>query len=535
MSLPWYHTTTIYQIYPRSFYDSNGDGIGDLPGVIQKLDYLRDLGVETVWLSPFFASPQQDFGYDISDYLSVAPEYGTLDDALRLIEEAHRRGMRVLFDLVMNHTSDQHPWFKESGSSRHNPKADWYIWRDRPNNWRSLTGGSGWHYAPERDQYYWASFLPFQPDLNYRNPEVRQAMFDIARFWLRHGVDGFRLDIFNVIYKDAQFRNNPFTFQIIPSVDNPSGFFQEARYNLNQPESFLLARELRQVCDEFGPKLTLGEVSGRREVIRRYLGDTENDGLTLVFDFAMLNFRFRAEYFRRLIAEIEAAYPPPFMPVYVFSNHDRRRSMTRLRGDFRKARLLATLQLTVRGVPCLYNGEEIGMTDLPLPLDTALDPLGRKYRFLPRFLFDWMGMTINRDDVRTPMQWDSSPNAGFSSGPCTWLPVHPNYHTINVAAQQADPASLLNTIRTVLRLRRDHLPLREGSLRLLGDLPAQVLGYTRQTTDEPIAILLNFSEQPCSFPFPNGEILFHLRPGDDLKAGTARLEGLGGLIARLSS
>ncbi len=535
MSLPWYHTTTIYQIYPRSFYDSNGDGIGDLPGILQKLDYLHELGFETLWLSPFFASPQKDFGYDISDYLSIAPEYGTLDDAFCLIEETHRRGMRIVFDMVMNHTSDQHPWFLESRTSRHNPKADWYLWRDQPNNWHSLTGGSGWRYAPERDQYYWASFLPFQPDLNYRNPDVKRAMLEIVRFWLSRGVDGFRLDIFNVIYKDAEFRNNPLKFQLIPSVDNPSGFFQEARYNLNLPESFLLAKELRQVCDEFGPKLTLGEVSGKREIIRKYLGETENDGLTLVFDFAMLNFRFQADYFRRLIADLEAAYPAPFMPVYVFSNHDRRRSMTRLKGDARKARLLVTLQLTVRGVPCMYYGEEIGMTDLPLPFHSALDPLPHKYRFVPRFVFDLLGLTINRDDVRTPMQWDASPNAGFSSAPHTWLPVHPNYRTVNVAAQQADPGSLLNTVRAILALRRAHASLREGTLQLLDGLPAQVLGYTRQVSEERLAILLNFGEQTCAFPFSTGQVLFRLTPEDNLEAGAARLAGLGGLIVHFGS
>ena len=229
MTLPWYHKTSIYQIYPRSFMDSNGDGIGDLQGIIQKLDYLRDIGFETLWVSPFFASPQQDFGYDVSDYLSIAPEFGKMNDAFQLIEETHRRGMKIVFDLVLNHTSDQHPWFLESRSSRDNPKADWYLWRDKPNNWHSMTGGSGWHYAQERGQYYWSSFLPFQPDLNWRNPEVKQTMFDIARFWLEKGVDGFRLDIFNTIYKDAEFRNNPFTFKLAPTPDDPSGYFQKAQ------------------------------------------------------------------------------------------------------------------------------------------------------------------------------------------------------------------------------------------------------------------------------------------------------------------
>ncbi len=500
MNTPWYYKTTIYQIYPRSFRDSDGDGIGDLRGVIEKLDYLRDLGFETLWLSPFFASPQRDFGYDISDYLSISPEYGKMDDALELIEEVHKRDMRIVFDMVMNHTSEKHPWFKESRSSRTNPKADWYVWRDKPNNWHSLTGGSGWHYAPERGQYYWASFLPFQPDLNYRNPEVKQAMFDIVRFWLGKGVDGFRLDIFNAIYKDAEFRGNPFAFQVIPTEDNPSGFFQKAQYNLNLPESFEFAQELRSVCEEFGERLTLGEVSGTRETIRKYLGGTRNDGLTLVFDFAMLNFRFRADYFRRLIADLEAAYPDPFTPVYVFSNHDRRRSMTRLDGDVRKAKLLAMLQLTVRGVPCMYYGEEIGMTNLSLPFGTALDPVPRKFKFIPRLVPDLLGLTLNRDEVRTPMQWDASPNAGFSSAEKTWLPVNPNYPNVNAEKQNGDSQSLLNAVRALLKLRKEFASLREGALELLDGLPKSILGYARKSENEMVIVLLNFSEREKEIP-----------------------------------
>jgi alpha-glucosidase len=382
--IPWYHTTTIYQIYPRSFHDSNGDGLGDIQGIIQKLDYIHDLGFESIWISPLFASPQADFGYDISDYTDIAPEYGTLADALQLIEETHKRSMKIIFDMVMNHTSSGHAWFKESRSSRDNPKADWYLWRNKPNNWQSLTGGSGWHYAKERGQYYWASFLPIQPDLNYRNPEVKKTMFDIVRFWLAKGVDGFRLDIFNVIFKDADFRDNPFTFKLIPSEDDPSGFFQEVRYTVNQPESFAFAKEFRNVCNEFGERLSLGEVSGNRKIIRKFLGDeTSNDGLTLVFDFGMLNFKFTADYFRNLIRMMEENYPDPFMPVYVFSNHDRTRSIKQLDNDARKARLLHLLQLTVRGVPCMYYGEEIGMTNLPQPFKTALDPIPHKFTFLP--------------------------------------------------------------------------------------------------------------------------------------------------------
>jgi len=533
MSLPWYQKTSIYQIYPRSFRDSNGDGIGDLQGILQKLDYIRDLGFETIWVSPFFASPQADFGYDISDYTAIAPEYGSMADALQLIEETHRRGMKIVFDMVMNHTSSEHAWFKESRSSRDNPKANWYIWRDKPNNWNSLPGGSGWHYAPERSQYYWASFLPFQPDLNYRNPEVKATMLNVVRFWFSQGVDGFRLDIFNAIYKDESFRDNPFTFQFLPTEEDPSGFFQEVKYSLNQPESFEFAREFRNVCDEFGARLSVGEVSGSRTTIRKFLGGTQNDGLTLVFDFAMLNFDFTADYFRRLLLDIEAAYPAPaFAPVYVFSNHDRRRSMSRLNGDIRKAKLLHLLQLTVRGVPCMYYGEELGMTDLPQPFASALDPVARKFKFLSRFVPDLLGLTINRDEVRTPMQWDATPNAGFSSAPKTWLPVNGNYPDVNVERQDRDSRSLLNTIRALNKLRNAEPSLREGALEILDGLPANLLGYVRKFQSEKVIVLLNFDEREKDVRLASSNCLFKLSPGDEIKTEAIHLDGFGGMIVK---
>ncbi len=548
MTIPWHHKTTIYQIYPRSFYDSNGDGIGDIPGIIQKLDYVHELRFETIWISPFFASPQADTGYDVSDYTDIAPEYGTMCDALQLIDEVHKRGMRIVFDMVMNHTSIEHPWFKESRSSRGSPKAGWYIWRDsplpmgegpgvrvKPNNWQSMTGGSGWHYVRERGQYFWASFLPFQPDLNYRNPEVKEAMFNIVRFWLGKGVDGFRLDIFNVIYKDAEFRDNPFTFKLMPTEDDPSGFFQEAKYTLNQPESFEFARELRNVCNEFGERLLLGEVSGNKQIIRKFLGKENNDGLTLVFDFEMLGFKFTAEYFRELIRNTEKHFPDPFMPVYVFSNHDRRRSIHRLGDDTRKAKLLHMLQLTVRGVPCMYYGEEIGMTNARFPFATALDPIPHKFKFLPRFVFDMLGLTINRDEVRTPMQWDGTRNAGFSSAEKTWLPLHGNYRGVNAEKQSDAKDSLLNTIRTLLKIRREKRPLQEGSMKLMDNLPAGVLGYARKFGDENILVLLNFAEQEIEFQFENHECIFKLSQRDERKENTIYLDGLSGMILKANA
>ncbi|NTW09470.1 MAG: alpha-glucosidase, partial [Anaerolineaceae bacterium] len=524
--------TTIYQIYPRSFFDSNGDGIGDLRGILQKLDYISGMGFETIWLSPFFVSPQQDFGYDISDYTAIAPKYGTTTDVQQLIEAVHQRGMKIVFDLVMNHTSSEHPWFTESRSSRHNPKADWFIWRDRPNNWQSMTGGSGWHYARGRNQYYWASFLPFQPDLNYRNPQVKETMLEIVRFWLKLGVDGFRLDIFNVIYKDAEFQNNPFSLKLAPTEDDPSGFFQETKFNLNQPESLEFARELRHTCDEFGEVMLLGEVSGRRSLLRNYLGGDANNGLGLIFDFGMLNFKFEAGYFRELIRDIEHHFPAPFMPLYVFSNHDRRRSMCRLGGDVRKAKLLHTLQMTVRGVPCTYYGEELGMTDLPMSVRTALDPLPRKFKLIPHFVFDWMGTTINRDEVRTPMQWDGTQHAGFSQARQTWLPVNGNYREINVQKEKDQDRSLLNTIRALLKIRRMERTLQEGSLELLDDLPRGVLGYQRHHKAETVVILMNFTDQPRLLTMKYQECLFKLTALAGERSEAIRLDGFGGVILR---
>jgi alpha-glucosidase len=530
--LPWFHKTTIYQIYPRSFYDSNGDGIGDLQGILQKLDYIQELGFETLWISPFFASPQADFGYDISDYTSIAPEYGTMEDALQLIGEVHRRGMRIVFDMVMNHTSIEHAWFKESRSSRDNPKAGWYIWRGQPNNWKSVTGGSGWHYVEERGQYFWASFLPFQPDLNYHNPEVKLAMLDVVRFWLSRGVDGFRLDIFNYIFKDAGFRDNPFSLKLLPSEEDSSSFFQQAKYTVNQPESFAFAKEFRAVCDEYGKKLSIGEVSGGSQTIRRFLGGERNDGLTLVFDFGMMDFRFTVDYFHNLIREMELQYPSPFMPVYVFSNHDKRRSMSHLGGDVRKARLLHTLQLTVRGVPCMYYGEELGMTDARLPFTTALDPIPHKYKFIPRFVFDMLQLTINRDEVRTPMQWDGGQNAGFSTSDRTWLPVHDNYKRINVKVEGQDTQSLLNTIRSLLKIRRQERALQEGDLVLLDGLPENVLGYTRSFEKERVFILLNVENREKRFSTDATEVVFNLTATSQLNGKMVTLDAYGAMILK---
>jgi glycosidase len=531
--LPWYHSTTIYQVYPRSFYDTNADGIGDIQGIIAKLDYIKSIGYETLWCSPFFKSANVDFGYDITGYTEIDPLAGDMSDALQLIDEVHKRGMKIVLDMVMNHTSMEHPWFKGSSSSRDNPKADWYIWRDKPTNWYSMTGGTGWHYSAGRDQYFWASFLPFQPDLNYRNPEVKKTMLENVKFWLDKNIDGFRLDIFNVIYKDAEYRDNPFKFKILPSESDPSSFFQQAKYSINQPETAGFARELRAVCDEYGSRMLLGEVFGDRQTIRRFAGAEKNDGLGLVFDFEMLPFKFNAAYFHTLIANLEKDFPYPFMPVYVFSNHDRRRSIRRIGNDLRKAKVLHLMQLTVRGVPCMYMGEEIGMTDARYPYSTSLDPIGQKYKAVPRIVFDIAGETMNRDEVRTPMQWDASKNAGFSNAERTWLPLHENYKEVNVASAMKDENSLLEMVRQVLSLRNEIAALHSGSLELISDLPKGVLAYKRIQNGEELLIAVNFTESKKEFPLPgHWSKLFSLVKEDGIENGSVGLSAFGGMVLK---
>jgi oligo-1,6-glucosidase/alpha-glucosidase len=503
---PWWHKTTIYQVYPRSYVDSNGDGIGDLQGILSRLDYIKDLGFETIWISPFFSSPQGDFGYDVSDYTSIAPEYGSLAETEELISEVHARGMRILFDLVLNHTSIQHPWFQESRSSRDNPKKDWYIWRDGrgnrpPNNWMAIPGGSGWHYEAARDQYYYTSFLPFQPDLNWRNLEVKNAMFDVVRFWLEKGVDGFRLDIFHAIYKDSSFRDNPLSIHFIP-VDDQKGFFQEWTYTINQPEVFELSVELRSVLDEYSPdRMLVGEVFGSDENVRKFLGNRQ-DGLHLIFLWELLNLKARAGYLRGVIRHYERHYPDPYLPVYVFGNHDCKRVISHVTGDSRIARLLAVFQLTVRGVPVTYYGEEIGMADADLPRRSSLDPIGQKYRYIPNILTNALGLYINRDGCRTPMQWDDSQNSGFcGEGVTPWLPVNPDYWCKNVQTQRSDDESILNTYRRLLRLRGMMEVLQTGAIQILEDpeIDPDLLVYQRGGGDDCVLVVINFSDRAITF------------------------------------
>lgn len=541
--VPWWKRTTVYQVYVRSFADTNGDGIGDLPGVLRRLDYLQSLGVETLWLSPFFESPQADFGYDITDHYSIAPEYGSLEDCRALIREAHARGMKIVLDMVLNHTSDEHPWFLESKSSRSpgNPRRDWYIWQDGrtsggkapPNNWRSMLGGSGWRYDRGTDQWYFASFLGCQPDLNYRNPDVKAAMLGVVRHWLAEGADGLRLDIFNAIFKDESFADNPFSFRAVPTEDNPHGFFQRHHHTIDHPDTIAFAHELRGVVDEFRdpPRFLVGEVFGDARTLKRYCGEAA-EGLHLVFLFKTLRTRVSGRAVRALIQELEAEFPEPFSPTYVFGSHDRPRIAHRLRSHTDKAKLLAALQLTVRGVPFIYYGEEIGMENHDIPLHEGLDPVAARFRYVPEPVVGWLrghGILLNRDQCRTPMQWDDGPNAGFAPPAAKpWLPVHPASPSRNVAAQDRDPGSLLSCYRHLLALRRVQPALQSGALEWIDTprLPDDVVAYRRITRDaagrSSVDVFLNFSKReiPLDLASQAGRTLFSNRRGEQKDAPT---------------
>jgi len=528
MDTTWWKETTVYQVYPRSFQDTTGNGIGDLEGIISRLDYIQDLGIETIWISPFYPSPQEDIGYDISDYYDVSSEYGSLEIFDRLLAEVHRRGMKLVMDMVMNHTSIHHPWFRQSESSRDNPKRDWYVWRDGrkpggkapPNNWRSMVSGSGWHYHSQTDQWYWASFLPFQPDLNYRNPEVKQEMFNVLRFWLNRGVDGFRLDIIGAVYEDPLFRDNPLTLKLLPDEENTGFLFRSYERTQNHPDNFEFARELRAVVDEYSapPRVLIGETFGSPRVLRQYCGSDGPDGLHLVFLFKTMVTPFKAWAFRRVVEEFEAVFPAPFIPTYVYSNHDRFRRYSVLGKDSRKAKLNAVFQLTVRGVPFIYYGEEIGMRQGKIkPADTR-DAVARHIGTFPAVKLKLINRLTNgavqRDGCRTPMQWDSSEAAGFTLPSTTpWLPLNDDAVWVNAAEQRQRPNSLYNTYKELLQLRAEHPALRQGTVELLpkDSLPKALLAYTRSNEEEQLLVLLNFSNSQQSLAQPLSELLSGVR------------------------
>ena len=535
----WWQKTTIYQVYPRSFKDTNTDGIGDLQGIISKLDYIKELGFETIWISPFFQSPQQDWGYDVSDYLNIAPEYGDLSDVVRLIHEIHQRDMYILFDFVLNHTSDQHPWFQESRSSRKSPKRDWYIWRDgqgsrAPNNWKAQIGRSGWNFDPGTDQWYYASFLPFQPDLNFRNPDVKEAMFNIARYWLDKGVDGFRLDIFHCLFKDEYFRDNPWSYHLLPQ-NSMAGFFQDWKYNLNQQDTIQFAHDFRKVIDSYTPeRMLLGELFGDDDMIRDYLGEDQK-GLHLVFSWDLMDLKLKAGHFRDIIRHYETEFPAPYTPVLVLGNHDRKRLVSRLGENTRLAKLLTLYQFTLRGIPVTYYGDEIGMSDVYIPGKYAKDPIGKLYRWLPEFVLDHLNLFVNRDRCRSPMQWDESENAGFSKpGVNPWLPINNNFTRVNVRSETEDEESLLNFFKHLLFLRQESKAIQEGAIELIDcpDIEDQLLAYKRQCEQEVVLVLINLSGTNCKFTNNTEcrQAVFQIGNHDISSEGQIRINPWSGLI-----
>jgi len=488
---PWWKTGVIYHIYVRSFADSNGDGIGDLPGLIGRLDHFGEdgLAVDAIWLSPIFPSPDTDFGYDIADYCAIDPRYGSLADLDRLIQEAGRRGIRVLLDLAINHTSSRHPWFLESRSAASNPKRDWYVWRPArngrpPNNWQSVFGGRAWTWDAATRQYYHHLFLPEQPDLNWRNPEVRRALMDVVRFWLDRGVHGFRLDVFNAWYEHPEYPDNP------PRLGLRAFDRQAHIHDIDQPEMFEALAELRTILDSHPECMAVGELFGEDPYhAAHYCGD---DKLHMVFNFEFTRSPWKPAALLRRVLRWEDALGDSGWPCYVLGNHDLSRIVSRVgRGDpDAHAKLGAALLLTLRGTPFIYYGEEIGMADIRLSRDQILDPPGRRY---------WP-FYEGRDGCRSPMQWDGSTNAGFSTGK-PWLPLHPGHPHRNVHCQSRDPASPYSFYRSLLRLRRNSPALLRGDFHPLTIHPRGGLAYLRRAAGEQALIVFNFSNRELGLTF----------------------------------
>ncbi|GLQ51725.1 alpha-glucosidase family protein [Dyella flava] len=534
---PWWRGAVIYQIYPRSFLDTNHDGVGDLPGIIQRLDYVASLGVDAIWIAPFFRSPMADFGYDIADYRDVDPLFGTLDDFDHLLSKAHGLGLKVMIDQVLSHTSDQHAWFKESRESRDNPKADWYVWADAkpdgsaPNNWLSLFGGSAWQWEPRRGQYYLHNFLAAQPDLNFHNPDVRAAVLDDVRFWLDKGVDGLRLDAINFCFHDRLLRDNP------PkpkdkrvgrgfSPDNPYAF-QYHHYNNTQPENLDFLGELRNLLDRYPTAVTLGEISSE-DSLATMAEYTRAHRLHMGYSFELLSSDFSATYIRHTVEQLEAQVNEGW-PCWAISNHDVERVLTRWgngNASPRMANLLTAMLCSLRGSVCVYQGEELGLTEAEVPFEALRDPYG--ITFWPNFK--------GRDGCRTPMPWDNSAFAGFSDV-TPWLPIEPAHQALTVAQQEADPDSMLHGFRHFMQWRTGLPALRLGTIRFL-DVPEPLLAFVRSHDGEQILAVFNLGKQTQALSLPGFETAQTLA-GHGLQQGTLangrlQLPGHGVLFARLT-
>jgi glycosidase len=516
----WWRNGVVYQIYPRSFMDANGDGVGDLEGIRRRLDHLAWLGVDAIWISPFYPSPMADFGYDIADYCDVDPLFGTLADFDRMLADAHAKGIRVVVDWVPNHSSDRHPWFAESRASRTSPKRDWYVWRDAkpdgalPNNWLSTFGGPAWELDPKTGQYYLHSFLKEQPDLNWRNPELVRAMHATLRFWLDRGVDGFRTDVGHRIAKDPALRDNP------PNLDVPepyrNGFLGQLHlHDENHPDVHAMYRDIRRLLDAHPERMMVGEIYIMDPAeVAKYLG--RGDELHLAFNFSFLRAPWDATRFGAEVAKFEALCPAEGWPTWTLSNHDVPRHATRydhpVLGDAR-ARLAALLLLTLRGTPFLYYGEEIGMRNVPIAPAQMQDPLART-----------LHPNLCRDGERSPMCWEPA-GAGFSAAARTWLPLGPQPSGTDVATQRGDRASLLWLYKDLLALRRAHPALHRGAWRAL-DAPEGVLAFERRSHAQVARVALNFASAACRVPLGAGRVAGgrHTRPGAALPGDADALE-----------
>lgn len=489
----WWQSGVIYQVYPRSFQDTNGDGVGDLTGIERRLDHLVSLGVDAVWLSPIYPSPMVDFGYDVADYTGVDPLFGTLGDFDRLVAAAHARGLRLLMDFVPNHSSDRHPWFIESRSSRDSPKRDWYIWRDPgpdggpPNNWISDFGGSAWAWDAATGQYYYHAMLVEQPDLNWRNPDLRRAMLAAMRFWFDRGVDGFRVDILWHMIKAADFPDNPANPDWRPGMADMHKVLQ--LHSTDQPEVFAVAAEMRALADGYGDRVLVGEIYLPVERLMAYYGK-DGEGVHLPFNFQLIEAPWNARALQGLIADYEAALPPGGWPNWVLGNHDRPRIAERV-GEA-QARVAAMLLLTLRGTPTLYYGDEIGLRDVAIPSDRVRDP--RELRE--------PGLGFGRDPVRTPMPWDAEDNAGFSTAE-PWLPLNADWPSRNVAAQNGDPHAMLPLYRALLTLRAAHPALSVGAIAMI-EAEGDVLAYGRHHEGEHIVVAMNLGNGTPLMSLPVG-------------------------------
>jgi alpha-glucosidase len=523
----WWQRGIVYQVYPRSFMDANGDGIGDLPGLISRLDYLRWLGVDAIWISPIYPSPMKDFGYDVADYTAVHPMFGTLEDFDRLLSAAHARDLKVILDFVPNHTSDQHPWFLESRGSRDNPKRDWYIWRDPapgggpPNNWLSCFGGSGWELDPATGQYYYHAFLKEQPDLNWRNPEVVEAMLGVLRFWLDRGVDGFRVDVIYHLVKDASFCDNPKNPRWREGMDPFQALVPV--HTTDRPEVHDIIMRMRGLFDEYEDRVLIGEIYLPLERLVAYYG-ADLKGAHLPFNFQLISAAWDASHLARLIAEYEAALPEGGWPNWVLGNHDQHRIASRVGPA--QARVAAMLLLTLRGTPTLYYGDEIGMRDVPIPPDMVQDPFERN---VP-------GKGLGRDPERTPMQWDARPNAGFSAA-TPWLPIAADFGRVNVEAQRGDRRSMLSLYQRLIALRRGEPALEVGRLETR-EATGDVLAYIRRgRAGEPgFFVALNLGPEPHRVGgIPDGAIALstHLDREGERVRGAIDLRGDEGVVIRL--